>query len=127
MAVVLLVGVALTGCAGTGPAPEPAEFPLHAVDQQFDLHWRLIQGADLTGAAGRVVRRHADISDVWLQLVGLDAAGRIVSFSGAVHVRWASPWAGEAFTITLRPRGGEQRFEVRVKSFAYEEGAPTKG
>ena len=57
----------------------------------------------------------------------LDAAGHIVSFSGLSHVRWASPWDAEPFTLELRPRGEEERFEVRVKSFLYQEGAPTKG
>jgi hypothetical protein len=101
--------------------------PLHALDQQFNLHWRLHPGAEVARADGLVERRHPEISDVWLELVGLDAMGRPVSFGGAVHIHWASPWDTQTFATSLQPKGGEARFEVRVRSFAYQEGAPTKG
>ena len=122
-----VVALGLAACAGVPPVPTPADFPLHATDQQFDLSWRLAPGADLTKVTGLVGRRTRDVSDARLQLVGLDAAGRIVSFSELTHVRWASPWNTESFTLALRPLSPEQRFEVRVTSFLYLEGAPTKG
>ena len=125
--IALVVAFALAACAGGAPAPTPAEFPLHATEQQFYLSWGLALSGDRAVATGVVARRNGEISDAWLQLVGLDAAGHIVSFSGLSHVRWASPWDAEPFTLELRPRGEEQRFEVRVKSFLYQEGAPTKG
>jgi len=125
--IALAVTFALAACARGAPAPTLAEFPLHATDQQFDLSWRLALSEDRAVATGVVARRNGEVSDAWLQLVGLDAAGHIVSFNSLSHVRWASPWDVEPFTLELRPRGGEQRFEVRVKAFLYQEGAPTKG
>jgi hypothetical protein len=125
--VVALAALALVGCAGTMLVPAPADFPLHATIQQFDLSWRLTHGPEVTQATGVVARRNENISDVWLQLVGLDAGAHVVSFSAMTWVRWASPWDAESFTLTLRPAGTEERFEVRVKSFSYQEGAPTMG
>jgi hypothetical protein len=53
--------------------------------------------------------------------VGLDAAGAIVSFTTPMRVRWRSLWDFEPFVIRLRPRGGEERYEVRLYSFEYPE------
>jgi hypothetical protein len=121
---ILLASLAAPGCA-SAPAALPAAFPFHADEQQFSLHWRLRPEADQTRAEGLVARHHPDISDAWLQLVGLDATGRIVSFSTAVHVRWTSSWDTESFVATLKPTGAESRFAVQVRAFSYEEGAPT--
>jgi len=33
--IALVVAFALAACAGGAPAPTPAEFPLHATEQQF--------------------------------------------------------------------------------------------
>jgi hypothetical protein len=123
----LAVAILLAACAGSAPPPTAAELPLHLTDQQFDLAWRLTLEPTRTEATGLVGRRSREISDVWLQLVGLDAAETIVSFSTLAHIHWGSPWDMEPFTLVLRPRGGEQRFEVRVRSYSYQEGAPTKG
>src|SRR2546425_10765666 len=90
--IALVVAFALAACARGVPAPTPAQFPLHATDQQFDLAWRLVPGGDRTAATGVVARRSGEVSDAWLQLVGLDAAGDIVSFSTPSHVPWASTW-----------------------------------
>src|SRR5262245_54256156 len=123
----LAVACALAACAGSAPAPTDAELPLRLQDQQFDLAWRLTLEPTRTEATGLVGRRNRYISDVWLQLVGLDTAETIVSFSSLAHIHWGSPWDMEPFTLVLRPKGGEQKFEVRVRSFSYQEGAPTKG
>ena len=45
----------------------------------------------------------------------------------AVHIHWAFPWDAQTFATSLKPKGDEARFEARVRSFAYQEGAPTKG
>ena len=120
---VLTVGLLLAGCAMGTAVTWPADFPLHALDQQFNLHWRFTPGDDRARAEGLVERRHVEIADVWLQLVGVDGAGHIVSVGGPVHVHWAGGWDALPFAIALTPRGGEARFEVRVASFAYREGA----
>ncbi len=72
-------------------------------------------------ADGLVERRQHHIRSAWLQLVGLDATGRIVSFTTPTWVLWRSESDLESFTIKLRPRGGEERFEVRLYSFEYPE------
>ena len=72
-------------------------------------------------ADGLVERRNHLIAVAWLQLLGLDAAGRVVSFTTPTRVRWTSEADLESFTIPLRPRWGEQRFEIRLYSFEYPE------
>ena len=66
-------------------------------------------------------RRHHHIGSAWIQLVGLDATDSIVSFTAPGRVRWRSDSDSEFFTLALRPRGTEQRFEVRLYSFEYQE------
>jgi hypothetical protein len=71
---------------------------------------------------GLIERR---IEQVWVavvQLVGRDGTDRIVSFSQPVRVRWDSPWDAERFAVGLHPKGGEQRYDVRVESFQYKVG-----
>jgi hypothetical protein len=53
--------------------------------------------------------------------LGLDAAGTIVSFTTPTRVHWRSPSDLESFAIRLRPRGREDRYEVRLYSFEYPE------
>jgi hypothetical protein len=111
----------LVGCAAPGPAPRPADFPLHAVDQPpFSLHWRLDRAAGMVTAIGLVdIDGYVDrLSDVTVELQGLDAAGRVVSRARTRTEPRA--FAGDAtwpFTIRLRPAGGEERFAVRVAEF----------
>ena len=117
----LLLGVlVLGGCAGSTPAARPADFPVHAIDQQVDLHWRIERGGSLVRAAGLAERRAPEVRWAMLQLIGLDAAGRIVSFSTPELVRWQSSLDAETFSLTVGPRGQEQDFKVRVQTFGYD-------
>ena len=65
-------------------------------------------------------QRESHIRDVWLQLVGIDATGRIVSFTPPTQFSWRSPSALESFTVALRPRGGEERYEVQLYMFEFD-------
>ena len=118
----LLVTTALlAGCAASVAAARPADFPLHSEAPPVDFHWRLSVTPTAVRADGLVERRNHLIAGAWLQLLGLDGTGRIVSFTTPTRVRWKSESDVESFTIPLRPRGGEQRFEVRLYSFEYPE------
>jgi hypothetical protein len=117
----LLVTTALlAGCAAS-VAARPADFPLHTEAPPIVFHWRLSEVPNVVRADGLVERRNHFVASVWLQLLGLDATGRTVSFTTPTRVRWTSESDVESFTIPLRPRGGEQRFEMRLYSFEYPE------
>ena len=118
----LLVTTAfLTACAASVAAARPADFPLHSEAPPVDFHWRLTVTPSAVQADGLVERRNHLIAGAWLQLLGLDGTGHIVSFTTPTWVRWKSESDVESFTIPLRPRGGEQQFEVRLYSFEYPE------
>lgn len=120
VAVAVSLSFILGGCAVSAPTLSPAEYPFHSVTPQIVIHWRLTVDSNRVRADGLVEReRETKIREAWLQLLGLDATGRTVSFTAPIHVLWRSPGALEAFTIALRPRGGEQRYEVRVHSFEF--------
>lgn len=114
--------IPLLGCAALGPPARPADFPFHATEQLFNLHWRLDREAGAVTAVGVVeVGTAADrVGEVLLELRGIDSAGRIVSrgfdrarpmaFSG--DVTWP-------FAIRLRPRGQEDRFTVTVSDVTW--------
>jgi hypothetical protein len=117
----LVATVLVAGCATSGDARRPADFPLHSEAPPVAFHWRLTEDPTVVRADGLVERRNHLIAGAWLQLLGLDAAGRVVSFTTPTRVRWTSEADLESFTIPLRPRGGEQRFEIRLYSFEYPE------
>jgi hypothetical protein len=77
--------------------------------------------ADRARADGMVERQQIYVGAVRLQLLGLDSTGRIVSFTAPTLFRWRSGGDLEPFAMTLLPRGREQRYEVRLYSFEYEE------
>jgi hypothetical protein len=110
----------VAGCTMSAPMPRPADFPFHVAAPPVDIHWRLSLQGDVVRADGLIERRQPHVGSAWLQLLGLDASGRIVSFTSPTRVRW-SGWDSEPFTIWLRSRGREQRFEVRLHSFDYVE------
>ncbi len=120
----LLAGCAglilLAGCATT-PRAQPSDYPEHAVDQQFDLAWRITREGDRVRADGLAERRVRETVEAYLQLIGRDAAGQIVSFSTPVLTRWRGGADAEPFWLELRSRGGETRFEVRVQDWGYHE------
>lgn len=121
LAALLVTTALLAGCAASVNAARPADFPLHSEAPPVDFYWRLAVSPSAVQADGLVERRNHLIGSAWLQLLGLDATGRIVSFTTPTRVRWNSESDVESFTIPLRPRGGEQRFEVRLYSFEYPE------
>jgi hypothetical protein len=121
LAALLVTTALLAGCAATVVAARPADFPLHSEAPPVDLHWRLTVAPNAVQADGLVRRRNHAIGSAWLQLLGFDAADRIVSFTTPTRVRWNSESDVESFTIPLRPRGGELRFDVRLHSFEYPE------
>jgi hypothetical protein len=109
----------LGGCAGSTPMLSPAEYPFHAEAPQVEIHWQLTVEPSRVQADGVIERqRETQIREAWLQLLG-DGAGRIVSFTAAIRVPWRLPGTLVPFTIALIPRGGEQRYEVRVYSIEY--------
>jgi hypothetical protein len=90
------------------------------VEPQVELHWRLTVDPDRVQADGLIERQQESrIAEVWLQLLGIDATGQIVSFTPPIRFAWRSAGALEAFTIALKPRGGEQRYEVRLYMFEF--------
>jgi hypothetical protein len=111
----------LGGCTASTPMLSPAEYPFHAIAPQLEVHWKLTVDSNRVQADGVVERqRETQIREAWLQLLGIDATGRIVSFTGPIHVLWRSPSSTlESFIIVLTPRGGEQRYEVRVHSIEF--------
>ena len=118
--VMLLVTLLLGGCAASTPILSPAEYPFHNVAPQIEIHWQLAVESNRVQADGVVERqRETQIREAWLELLGIDADGQIVSFTAPVHVLWRSPSTLQPFTIALRPRGGKQRYEVRVYHFEF--------
>ena len=111
----------LNGCAASTPTLKPAEYPFHGGQEpQLLLHWRLTVDSNRVQADGLMERlRESQVRDVWLQLLGIDAAGRTVSHTAPVRFLFRSAGQFEPFTIGLTPRGGEQRYEVRVHSFEF--------
>ena len=120
---ILLSLLVLGGCAGAAPTPQPTDYPLHESWPQLDIHWRLATEVGTTRAAGLVVRRIGPIREARLQLIGLDGTARIVSFSQPALVSWRGAWDAEPFAVALTPTGTEQRYEVRVLSVQYRDGA----
>jgi hypothetical protein len=119
----LLVGVAVVaGCAGLAPVPQPGDYPLHAVSPPFELSWRILEVPGSVRADGLIERQNPNVGTASLQLIGVDTAGQIVSFSAPIPVYWGSAWDAELFTAVLTPRGPVARYEVRVLSFEYTQG-----
>jgi hypothetical protein len=126
----------LHGCAVSAPPLSPAAYPFHSVAlppaeypaaypvpstaPQIELHWRLTVDSNRVQADGLIERQQeSHIKEVWLQLLGIDATARTVSFTPPIRFAWRSASALESFTIALKPRGGEQRYEVRLYMFEF--------
>jgi hypothetical protein len=97
----------LDGCAASAPTLSPAAYPFHSVAlppaeypaaypvpsvaPQIELHWRLIVDSNRVQADGLIERQQeSHITEVWLQLLGIDATGRTV-LHAANPVRLAIP------------------------------------
>jgi hypothetical protein len=126
----------LDGCAASAPTLSPADYPFHSaalppaeypaayplasVAPQIELHWRLTVDSNRVQADGLIERQQeSQIKEVWLQLLGIDATGRTVSFTPPIRFAWRSVDALESFTIALKPRSGEERYEVRLYMFEF--------
>jgi hypothetical protein len=134
--VAVLLLLLLDGCAASAPTLSPADYPFHSaalppaeyllayplpsVAPQIELHWRLTVDSNRVQADGLIERQQeSQIKEVWLQLVGIDATGRTVSFTPPIRFAWRSAGARESFTIALKPRGGEMRYEVQLYMFEF--------
>ena len=126
----------LHGCAASAPTLSPAAYPFHSVAlppaeypaaypvpsvaPQIEIHWQLTVDSNRVQADGLIERQQeSQIKEVWLQLLGIDATGRTVSFTPPIRFAWRSPSALESFTIALKPQGGERRYEVRLYMFEF--------
>ena len=113
----LLTGIMLAACAAPTPAPQPADFPNHTRDQVFTLDYRIDQGPARVEAVGLVDSRNTiAFRFVRLNLFGVDANGRVVS-RGETTV-YGSFGGPQQFSLALRPRGDEVRFELQVGAYS---------
>jgi len=115
----------LWGCAESVRLAHPQDFPFHATDHPFfNLHWRLEREEGKVLAVGLVeAARQGGIAEVTLELRGLDKNGRVVSRAlGATYGGRFLRGDFHPFVVRLRPRGEEERFELRVWSFTWEVG-----
>lgn len=76
------------GCAGMAPTSSPADYPFQSMVPPITIHWRLILGSDRVQAEGLIERQPPYIRAAWVQLLGIDATGRPVSFSLPIRVAW---------------------------------------
>ena len=123
LALLLLLG----GCASFSPPPRPQDFPFHSTDDPiFHLYWRLDRREGAVTATGLVEAasgRRGDFCAVYLHLRGLDKEGRVVSHGlGRTLPGELDPFQTIPFTVTLRPTGPEDRFELSVWSYDLETG-----
>src|SRR5262249_48985022 len=113
------------GSAGATWRRSPVDFPEEAGEQRFALHWRVDRTGDVARADGLIELQGPGTAWAALQLIGLDDAGTIVSFSTPQQVRVYADLGAQPFELSVRPHGSEQRFRVRVQSFA--SGSPGGG
>ncbi|MGH7319195.1 MAG: hypothetical protein ACRELA_06165 [Candidatus Rokuibacteriota bacterium] len=113
----------LAACAAGPPTPAPDEFPLRASGPPpFAVSWRMTEAPGSVSAAGVLdIDGYVDrLADATVELVGLDAEGRIVS--RATDRLTPRAFAGDAiwpFRLRLTPTGREARFAVRVAEFSW--------
>jgi hypothetical protein len=114
----------LAACAAALPTRSPAEFPLRASDQPpFAVAWRITEAPGSVSAAGILqIDGYVDrLADATVELVGLDADGRVVS--RATDRLTPRAFAGDVawpFRLRLIPTGREARFAVRVGEFNWK-------
>ena len=119
----LAVALVAVGCVASTRIPRPADFPLHAADHPFfDLHWRVDRLDGVVRATGLVeATRVSGVARVIVELAGLDRGGQVVSraragtYEGPLYRGDARP-----FVVRLRPRGQEERFDLKVWGFDWD-------
>jgi hypothetical protein len=114
----------LAACAGSVPEPTPGDFPLRSSAQPpFVVSWRLTEAPGAVGATGVLdIDGYADrLADATVELVGLDAEGRVVSRDeDFLRPRGFSRDTIWPFRMHLAPTGREARYAVRVYEFNWK-------
>jgi hypothetical protein len=123
LALSTMLVLAVTGCAGARTALLPIGLPFYKQDPTgLDLRWRLARGSDQVQVDGLVTGASVQpVREAMLELRGLDAHGRVVSWTS--HVAYWSDPSGDVrtqpFHVRLRPAGTEERFDVAVSRVDY--------
>lgn len=121
----LLGGLAsvLTACAGAPSAPPPRAEPLpfQGFDQGLGLRWRVDQTPGQARIVGIADSRGLQFWGAVLEVLGLDAQGRIVSRAQTNLVPHSFTGTPEAFEIFLKTTGQETAFQLRVFDVRMEE------
>jgi len=91
LALSTMLVLAVTGCAGARTALLPIGFPFYKQDPTgLDLRWRLARGSDQVQVDGLVTGASVQpVREAMLELRGLDAHGRVVSWTSHV-VYWST-------------------------------------
>jgi hypothetical protein len=114
LAVALLTVVLLTtGCAIPAGIQVPTELPNTTQEQFLTLRWALVRETGGVRAVGTAQSSMSIEWDATLELLGLDAQGRVVSQNSTV-VRSGFGASPTAFEVALVPRGGEAAFRLHV-------------
>lgn len=110
-----LLGVVLlaSACAAPSRIEVPPELPNTTQEQFLTLRWALVREAGRVRAVGMAQSSMGIEWDAALELLGLDAQGRVVSQTSSV-VRSGFGAAATAFEVALVPRGGEAAFRLHV-------------
>ena len=109
----LLMSVLLAGCA-TAPVPKSADFSFHTSASPFDIHWKLSVDPSVVQADGLIERHNEQIGSARVQLLGLDAAGRIVSFTTPILITWVHVGPGAVHDPAPPSRSGAAIRGARV-------------
>ncbi len=110
-----LLGAVLlaSACAAPSRIEVPPELPNTTQEQFLTLRWALVREAGRVRALGMAQSSMGIEWDAALELLGLDAQGRVVSQTSSV-VRSGFGAAATAFEVALVPRGGEAAFRLHV-------------
>ena len=102
-----VLSVLLAGCATVDSRPRPDEFPFHSAEGPYRLHWRLERESWAAHAVGfvEVPPTGGRDSEVVVELRGVSKSGRVLSRG------FARTLDGQ-FTVQVRLRGEEDRFET---------------
>jgi len=121
---ILLVALALTGCAGffSGRFPAPEDFERHAREADyFELHWSYRRpDPAVLEAQGIIVNRFGPaMRTVTLELASFDRAGKPLHRRRVTPPGWLDRFDTLPFTIRLPLNGEEASFMLRVYRYDY--------
>jgi hypothetical protein len=109
LAIVLLA----SDCAVPARLEVPPDLPNTTYEQFLTLRWALLPEERRVRAVGTAQSSMGIEWDAALELLGLDAGGRVVSQNSTV-VRSGFGTGPTAFEVTLVPRGEETTFHLHV-------------